>query len=656
MQAGLSRFVLLKFTTNGVILQCLETNDLKEASEAELVDKLLNGEVTTPDTIRLRPNEVDALNPALQARILTRNGTAKAIETMVVKLKWIDELKRRGVDKIDDRPWVRLTMKQIAEEHFEGKQQFEISTLQDTGRKLIRTNGDPISILPDFASRGGAGHSRLHVETERIINEVLEEVKKDRGPIVKTQITQDIRTRIDILNLANAGINIPAPGAATVTRRITASIPAFEICSRNKGLIQAKREYREHAFSRDTATRPLEVAEYDDADCSVFLVDRRTGLPQGRAIMTNGVCQNTWVPLGYDISHVPRSFDSAIGAIHHSLLPKNTSHPDFAHAKGAWEGYGAQGIILMDNARYNFSKSTRYQADQFALRIAGARPYGPTEKSVIEHYNHRVKSDFSPTLPGWRGEKNDPDAVKEGMGSAILFVDQFRALYVKWVVDVYMNSPGVDGWTPRQRWNQVFQKHRPAVRWSKEDLAILRLRPEVLKFRESGGLERLDLRYNNDWLISLKGFIGVNSSVVAYTDRDDLTYIVVQDPRSRELYRVGCTEHPQYVNGLTERQQQLIRKIARQRGVTNPSLRDLVEARHELKKRTEQMSRSNKMTLRRKSSLVGDMPDVKITLGDHLQDPPVEKKIVQVLMTELEYEISQLELVDLGDEEEMNNV
>ena len=656
MQAGLNRFVLRKFTTNGVILQCLETNDLKEASEADLVDKLLSGEVTTPENIRLKNNEVGGLNPALHARILTRHGTAKAIETMAVKLKWIDELKRRGVDKIENLPWVRLTMNQIAKEHFNGKQTFKISTLQDADRKLIKTNGDPISILPDFASRGGAGNSRLHVETERIINEVLEEVKVDRGPIIKTQITQEIRTRIGILNLANAGMTIPTPGAATVTRRIASSIPAFEVCSRNKGLKQAKREYRENAFSRDTATRPLEVAEYDDADCSVFLIDRRTGLPQGRAIMTNGVCQNTWVPLGYDISHEPRSFDSAIGAIHHSLLPKNPSHPDFANAKGTWEGYGTQGIILMDNARYNFSKSTRYQADQFALRIAGARPYGPTEKSVIEHYNHRVKSDFSPTLPGWRGEKNDPDAVKGGMGSAILFVDQFRSLYVKWVVDVYMNTPGVDGWTPRQRWNQFFQKHRPAVRWSKEDLAILRLRPEELKFRESGGLLRLELRYNNDWLISLKSFVGVNSWVVAYTDRNDLTYIVVQDPRTRELYKVECTEHPQYVNGLTERQQQLILKMARQRGIKNPALVDLVEARQELKKLTDQMSHSNKMTLRRKSAVIGDIPTADITLGDPQQEPTVKQKVIAQVMTELEYEISQLELVDLDDEKEMSNV
>ena len=46
----------------------------------------------------------------------------------------------------------------------------------------------------------------------------------------------------------------------------------------------------------------------------------------------------------------------------------------------------------------------------------------------------------------------------------------------------------------------------------------------------------------------------------------------------------------------------------------------------------------------------------RITLGDHPQESPVKKKVIVQVMTELEYEISQLELVDVDDEEETSNV
>lgn len=348
------------------------------------------------------------------------------------------------------------------------------------------------------------------------------------------------------------------------------------------------------------------------------------------------------MPLGISIGTEPRSFESAMAAVNHSLLPKDRSHPDFKECNFGWEAYGLQQMILMDNATYNNGIAMKHQSRAMHLKICQAKPFGPTEKSSIEHFNN-VAQIACRGLPGWRGLHDDPDAVKKGLAAAVLPVQSFRTYLFKWITGEYMNDPGEDGFSPRQRWQSYFRDRSPRVRWSAEELSVFQLLPVQVAFRPSGGVKRLNLTYDNIWLQGVREYFGNNKKILIYVDRNDLSYIVVEHPITRELQRVPCVAGNRYALHLTEYSQRVILKMCRQRGIQNPSLLDMQRERAELVKLTRQLSKSSKLSKRK----VAERHSKYVESEDGQGSFEEVIKTVEKVMTPLEIQMMELEAIDL---------
>lgn len=649
IEAGGIHFRLLRLENGFAVIQNLETLELRRSRESDLIDRLFSGELKSQDVSVASHQVSEQLGSDALVQVMGRGESDVAASVMLDQFRWVAELRRLGIDRIENKPWVRTAIARLADGDMKGSRTYQVSTLMNVARLLQRSQNDPLSVLPRYSARGGRGVNRIHSVTEHVTAEVIEEVKAQSGKIVVKEILVDINNRINQLNLASPDLPAPLASSTTVTRRVKAEVSAYDLCRRNTNPAVANRRFRVNAYARDSATFPLEVIAFDDTDCGVFLINEKTGLPFGRAYLTSGIDQCTLMVLGFDLSHKNRSIESAVGTIIDSMLPKDRSRPDFQGVKHEWGGYGTGGTILMDNARYNGSKAIERQSDIHQLVLAKARPYTPTEKQEIEYFNHRVKEDYCSRIPGWRGEKHDADSIKNGIASAICSETKFRQGFVKWVTGVYSNAPGIDGFTPLQRWNRFYSTHRPAVRWSKDQLAMLRLVPQTLKLRQSGGIQRLSLRYCNPQLQELQRRIGQTSGVEIFVDRQDLSYVEVANPFSNQLFKVPCSEQPMLYLGITEYQQKLILKLARLRGISNPAISDLVAAREELRLLTHQLSLSKKMRSRKKAEQTGILPQVLSAtdaepnalksgqLNVNFKVSPVE------VITELEWEIEQLE-------------
>jgi hypothetical protein len=633
MAAGGVHFKLSSFDGGNVILQRLDTHERRRVSEHDLLQSIRDGQVHCAEASAIKPLSEDGETIKTSS---VRTVSAAALSDWTQKLAWLDALQRRGITKLVVKPYVRVAINQLASGELRDTKQYSISTLYKTDLKIRKCGGDRSAAIPDYEKRGGPGISRIDTEAAKIAIALFDTIKADRDdPIIKENVYAEIYTEIRKRNSMAPERQIAEPGATTLARLLALHIDAAEIHARNHGESAASVAYRNNSHARDTAQRPLEVSEYDDLDTRVFLIDEGLGLPFGRGYLTNGIDQCTLVPLGCAIGHEFRSYDSAIEALIHSLLPKAHTGED-----AGWVGYGAQGSIILDNARYNFSSATKHQATTLNLLLGGARPYGPTEKSTIEHFNHIIRANFLKGLPGWGGNKGDRDALDEGIASAILTVGEFRKRYFEWVVGEYLNKPGDDGYTPRQRWEKFYSRHRPAVRFGREQLALMRLRPRELTFRESGGLLRLGLRYSSDALAKVRGQQGMDAEVQCYTDGKDLSYLMVRQPRSRDLLRVPCIEDPRYIAGLNERQQQLIYKTARADGHKNPAIPQMVAARNKLRRMVSQLKSSKKLRNRGKAKQIGDIPDMPNVQEQRADLPP------STVVTELEYQILQLESVE----------
>lgn len=644
---GGHRYRLDLQTEDGWIVRQVESNETRASTAGALIEAIQSGEL----------HELDNINIASQGQVIEYpsahfsacTASPAALQDFLAKKQWIDALRIEGVTDIRNTIWVRAVMERLAKTKLAKVKRFEISTLRSALATVRQAGGDWATVVPRFNDRGGRGKTRTDPRAEQIVQSVLDAVQNKKGRLVHTHIIDSVRSRVIEHNQSAPDDPIRMPGASTIERRINQRFTAYELHVRKSGRESANKIYRENSYPRDRAQLPLEISEYDDLDCGVFLINERIGLPVGRAFLTHGVCQGTGVPLGLDLSHQSRSYDSAIGAICSSLLPKSSALPEFGELANEWIGYGVQGTILLDNARYNTSRSTASAADFAKLALAGTRPYGPTEKCAIEHYNDRVKTDYCSTLPGWRGDKTDPESVKHAISDSCLDLVVFKRGYIKWVTGVYLNDPGEDGYTPKQRWARHFSLHAPAVRWAANQISLLRLRPMELTFRDSGGLKRLGLVYNSQALMTLRRDIGYRAQVLAFVDNNDLQQILVQHPRTHELLRADYVGDPRYLRDLTGFQQKLILKMARERGKRNPSIVDMVKAREELKNLVDQARRSHKLTDRRWAERVGDVPFVSQGLGmEVLSDTPsTVTQPRERYMTELEWSIVQLEQVEI---------
>jgi len=639
--------LLQRYEAGDVVLQDTETGECRTTKEGKLLEAIFAGQVTLEGRGAAAVG-LDGGELVLKDHV--RRVTARAVEILEAKLTWINVLRRQGITNLVDEPWVRTEMARLAAGELKLVPRFTLGTLYAAELAIRKAGGDVSAALPDYASRGGAGQARIDARTLEKLHAVITTARdrKPPKPIITRDIWRDTNALIEEANKATSEDPIPPASETTTRREVRKLVPAYTAVKNKYGTDEANDRYRVNSSSRDRAMRPLEISEYDDIDAAVFLTDERTGLPWGRAFVTNGIDQNCDLILGYDLSDKPRNYASAIGALCDSLLPKADCAPGEM-------GYGCQGLILMDNASYNECKAMKHQSAAMRILLSAARPFGPTEKSSIEHFNHRVKKDFCPQLPGWRGEKGDREAVDRGIATAVTTVAEFAQMYRHWLTDVYANTPGKDGLTPRQRWLRYYAKHGPAVRYTPQQLALFRLRPERLTFRDSGGLMRLQLRYDSDALAELRRHLGHTAEVIAYVDPNDLTYLMVLNPVGGSLLRVPCTEDVHYVRHLTEAQQIMILAIARERGAKNPSLADLQKGRDRLQQMVEEARRSNRMRTRQWARRIGPVDKPTAARAARAAGAPAtapaptaESRIV----TDLEYQILELQEVELTKEDQ----
>lgn len=637
------------------MLRDLHTAVEKVATEADVLQALHNGELVT-QVQALDEDAKQLLDSAQQIALRGRFVSDKAVAAMLTKVKWLRALREAGVTDIHDCPLLRQIMHRLHNSELKGEPWLQPSTLRDAQQRMHGSAADPLVLLPMFEARGGGNRTRLEPSVEQIITDVISLFRenKERKLLVHL-IDEEVRARVLQAEAGTPALRLRMPGYSTIHRRVHREFSSFDIHVRNHGHKAAVKRFRENPI-RITAERPLEVAEADDTDASVFLIDHVTGLPFGRAFLTSSVDQCTETPLGSNLSHFYRDSESAIDCILNGLYPKDVTLDEFAGLSKPWIGYGHPGVTLLDNATYNHSQSTQRVVHRLSQIAALAKPYAATEKTVIETFNKRVKEGLVSRLAGAKGEKGDTEALKRGEASAIYTVRDFKQAHVRWITEEHVYQPRGDGRSIRQRWQHYFADHRPTVRWSREQIKFLRMIPREEGFRESGGLLVNQLRYSGAEVEALRRTLGATAKVTVFVDPHDLTYVLVQHPHTQALLHAACLEDPRYMEGLTLRQQKLIMSMCREMKRRNPDIVDLIAGRAKLYELTEQQRLSNKLRIRQRGHVNHVHPVPPHSNSESDADVALTKRCKkeaaqEVFVTDLEYSIAQLDLAAIEAED-----
>lgn len=626
------------------MLEHLETRERKAVDVLYLYQSIEKGEIQAQAVL-----EASAGPPATAENDpCARSVTAAQQKTLIDKMRWLDAFRQADVAPDPRSARARLFHQQLAQGLLSDARLFKLSTLEKDKQKLEKAGGEINVLIPAFQMRGGRGGVRTNSVAEAIIQEQIE-IERE-SPTRRT--TLEIHNAISSI-LARQGATgvsaVAVPSLSTVSRRLDKALNRYEQAVNLVGRKQANRLFRETS-RRPRPDRSLLQVQIDDVDSGVFLIDDRNGLPFGRAYVTTGIDDFDKVPMGLVVGPDHRSSESAVNCILDGLLPKQDSRPEYEHLANQWIGYGYAAVHLMDNPRYNHGARLAQLQLQIKSTYAWAKPYTPTEKTSVEHFNHVMKARCFPKLPGWSDGKISMDSVKRGMQSAIMNESQFKRHLVQWIVGDYLNTPGEDGLTPKQRRERSLSGHAPTLRWTYEQIRLFRMLHYKERFRESGGIEFSRLRYRSEALSRLRREIGNERPLDIFVDSEDLKSIVVEHPFTKVLMTVPCDEPPEYVLNLTLRQQKLVLKKARTMKLTNPSIQDCARVRNVLAQDVKTLGNDTRLRVRRKAyqDQVTPVGPGDVNGSEEIKTPRVPKE-KESLMTDLEYVMSQIDAVDISD-------
>jgi putative transposase len=636
--------VMENSTRDRMQIQDMHTGEIRISVEPFLGLAVDQGEVTVlPEGVPVPSVHLQFRSPGMYDEwiddIPVSLRSDAAIKVMLLKGEWINRLKRHKVTNFQPSASLEMKIHELERKHGE-KCPYRMHTLYKTWRQLKRSDGQIKVIYPRFDLRGGAGQSRLQPEVDTIIQKVLTKLEQPGAEKLNASMAHDeINTAIRGANIGRpAEDKLTTPSLPTVNRRFHDYFNPYELAKRNHGKARADLMFRSSA-ARIQAQRPLDVVMYDDTDSCVFLVDERTGLPWGRCWVTPGVDEFSRSVTGLSMGEQHRSTVTATEAVMHSLREKDHSSSDFALCQGKWHAYGNQGLIVLDNASYNASYDFQACLVDLGIEYEFARPHHPTNKTCVEYFHYRMKSEFCRNLPGWSGPKEDREMLDAGIGSAVLSRSNFRQRLFRWIVDDYSNTPMRGGKTPRQLWEESFNFHPPFLPRRMPSDELLGTIPTTLRFRDSGGLLRNLLRYKSEQLEGIRRRLGARAEVKLRYRGDNLAFIYVEDPATGHYLKVPCVEDPSIYAGLTDWQWRLVLKRARALFKGNIALQQAVEAREKLRDETKELRMSKRMRDRKRALQLEPIGDVT---PSKTKKPRVDTTET-IAMSDLESLVAQME-------------
>jgi hypothetical protein len=509
-------------------------------------------------------------------------GQSNAVTGRLLLLTdWLRELDGIGLHKINPKnPDHHNKIETLASDRELGLVKCSIWTLYRAQQKVIGARGKLNALLPKYHLRGRSTTEVIKEETGEIVR-----VSTPRmNPVVATCLVEAIATQENNSEaklkpkavaeelkrrLQRENLNLPVreqltmPAAITIARWVKKTIPAFELSKRHHGTVATKKAYRVNR-TREAAERILQFVQFDDVDARVFLIDEDTGQPWGTANFTFGVDEKSQCLMGVTGGPEPRNVDSAISTVIHAMRRKNMADPMLQTCTRGWMQCGQFGLGIFDNASYNHASTFKLAMIDLDVDFAYSKPKEPTNKSKVEGFNRTFKYQFAIDLPGACVKKNDRDNLNPALRSAKLTLDEFMKEAMRWIVDEYSHERGEDGRSPLERWNEQVDglDLRPPLMARPEFCQFIL--PETLRFRDSGGLERKNLRYQCDRLDQIRRENGSRTPIPIRVNPQNIETIFVADTRSREWFTVPCVENSEYIKNLTEQQHQLTLKFARE--------------------------------------------------------------------------------------------
>ena len=341
------------------------------------------------------------------------------------------------------------------------------TALRNWLRLYARTGERMAAFAPRYYRSGN--RKQLDTEYSRIIDECVlhyadrsQPTRKDILDRVEVELHRLRKRRKEPFKLVSQ---------STVDRRI-AKLEPFHVMAGRLGEDRALRKFLLVGRGPE-ALYPLHRVEMDDweADLMTLLIDsgtwelmderQRAQVKRVRCTVTIAIDVKTRCVVGFNVSETAPSTPGAKAGLR-SITEDKTRLARYAGVEEAtWEMCGRPDGLFTDGGpvfQGEFKEAAKHCGMDVTRPDADPRMRGHVE--VFFRYLRRFCRFFTGQTFSDVVKKGDYDA--EGLAS--LTVEEFRKALIKFIVEVYHNSPRrpLLGMTPRQAWARYTEDHQPA--------------------------------------------------------------------------------------------------------------------------------------------------------------------------------------------------
>ena len=453
-------------------------------------------------------------------------------------------------------------------------------------RRFQRANGNPLALV-NGQGRRKARKERLDPGVSTLIDQhVRQDYLKSLRPsgqcvydLLVNQIQGDNTHR-------GPAEQLPIPSRATFYRKLAKLDPCIVDIARFGQQTTKKR----HRYGRSIQP-PVELGERVEADCyhmDVLVVDDR-GAMIGRPWLCALIDVTSRCIIGWEISFTPPCGAKVLRALRYAM----------SDATPSVYGVAPQEIVL-DNGPEFQNGVLQTVAGLYGITLRYTSPHSPNEKPYIERFFGTLNTTLVHNMPGTTRSNSSDRGEYPSERKATLRLEDVREHFRFWLENVYHQTPHTGlGGRPSEVW-RLASENLPPQRYPAADLDLT-CRSFVMRAIRGGRVNIANLEWSGPSLPNISARLAIHGAgykAKVFYDETDLSVIWVEDPDDRALLFRAEAVHPEYQNGLSLYEHQILIASHRAKGKT-PSMATLLEAKAKLYRRLETDGRRSRKQLAR---------------------------------------------------------
>lgn len=423
------------------------------------------------------------------------------------------------------------------------------NTLYKWSKHYKKNNCDRFCLLKEqsYLPRG----KRLDQQVEKITLEIIKQEYEKQPPTSPTDIRRFIDGQITLINRLRKGYSthlLQAPSLSTVQRKIKKLCQLTSDLARH-GMDYVKKNHHSSKLS-DEPLELLELAEIDNHLLDIAIIDEKGNL-LGKILWWTVIFEiKTRCVIGWELSTTYPCAEKTIRALKKALQA----------VPGEERRRGKPIHLHSDNGAEFVNAIIRNFLDRLDIIFDRGPPYTANARARIE----RFFLTFELWLHGQPGTTMSTPADRQyydSEGEAAYTEASMNRHVEDWIENFYHQKPHRTlNMPPAVAWERAMKNCLPPEKFTAEDLDTLCRGVETAKISAAGRVQFLCLSWYGEDLHEIRSKLKQGQSAICYYNPLDLGEIWVAHPDNpRNPVRASAT-HPEYQNGLTLTEHDLLHK------------------------------------------------------------------------------------------------